>query len=216
MDLLGWVRGPAFDVAVAIFVIGIIWRVVELLMLGRQVSLAEPRASGVAAGFRTIVARSWPDTGTFKRSGTILMGGYIFHIGFFITLLLFAPHIEVIHATLGLRWPGLPTPVVDAAAVVSIVTMIAVLIHRFSHPVIRFLSTSQDYFVWAVTFLPLLTGYLAFHRIINPYSLALSIHILSIELLMVVFPFTKLMHAITLFFARWYNGAIAGRRGVQS
>jgi nitrate reductase gamma subunit len=216
MDFLAWVRGPMFDAAVAIFVVGIIWRLVELLMLGREASLSETRASGVSAGFRTIVNRSWPDPGTFKRSGTTLMGGYIFHIGFFIALLLFVPHIELFHATLGLRWPGLPTPVVDAVAVVSIVTMIAVLIHRIAHPVMRFLSTSQDYFVWAVTFLPLLTGYLAFHRIINPYPLALSIHILSIELLLVVFPFTKLMHAITLFCARWYNGAIAGRRGVQS
>lgn len=216
MELLAWVRGPAFNVAVAIFVIGIIWRLVELLMMGREAGLSEARASGAAAGLRTILYRFWPDSGTFKRSDTTVVGGYIFHIGFFIALLLFVPHIELFHATVGLRWPGLPTPVVDAAAVVSIVTMVGVLIHRIAHPVMRFLSTSQDYFVWAVTFLPLLTGYLAFHRIINPYPLALSIHILSIELLMVVFPFTTLMHAITLFFARWYNGAIAGRRGVQS
>ena len=27
---------------------------------------------------------------------------------------------------------------------------------------------------------------------------------------------TKLMHAFTIFLARWYNGAISGYRGVQS
>ena len=32
---------------------------------------------------------------------------------------------------------------------------------------------------------------------------------------MIVFPFTKLMHAFTLFMARWYNGAIAGYKGVE-
>jgi nitrate reductase gamma subunit len=37
-----------------------------------------------------------------------------------------------------------------------------------------------------------------------------------VELLMVVFPFTKLMHVFTILFARWYNGAMAGRRGVKS
>jgi nitrate reductase gamma subunit len=62
----------------------------------------------------------------------------------------------------------------------------------------------------------LLTGYLAYHRMLNPYPLVLGIHILSVELLMVVFPFTKLMHALTFLIARWYNGAIAGRKGVQS
>jgi nitrate reductase gamma subunit len=44
----------------------------------------------------------------------------------------------------------------------------------------------------------------------------IAIHILSVELLMVAFPFTKLMHAFTLFMARYYNGAISGYRGVKS
>jgi len=67
-----------------------------------------------------------------------------------------------------------------------------------------------------VTFLPILTGWLAYHRIVNPYPLVLGLHILSVELLMVVLPFTKLMHTFTVFISRWYNGAIYGRRGVQS
>jgi nitrate reductase gamma subunit len=49
-----------------------------------------------------------------------------------------------------------------------------------------------------------------------PAPTLIAIHILSVELLMIVFPFTKLMHAFTLFLARWYNGAISGYRGVQS
>jgi nitrate reductase gamma subunit len=71
--------------------------------------------------------------------------------------------------------------------------------------------------VWTVTFLPLLTGYLAFHRVnvASPQQL-LILHILSVELLMVVFPFTKLMHAFTMLTSRYYNGYIAGRRGVNS
>ena len=44
----------------------------------------------------------------------------------------------------------------------------------------------------------------------------LALHILSVELLMVLFPFTRLMHAFTLFMARWYTGAVSGFRGVES
>ena len=33
---------------------------------------------------------------------------------------------------------------------------------------------------------------------------------------LVVLPFTKLTHMFTAFIARWYNGAIFGRKGVQS
>ncbi|HYQ71505.1 MAG TPA: hypothetical protein VET88_06195, partial [Gammaproteobacteria bacterium] len=92
----------------------------------------------------------------------------------------------------------------------------AVLVHRVRHPVMRFLSRFEDYLVWFVTILPLITGYLAFHRIGLSPQLLIAIHILSVELLMVVFPFTKLMHTFTLFMARYYNGAIAGYRGVNS
>jgi len=80
----------------------------------------------------------------------------------------------------------------------------------------RMLSEFNDYLVWFVTFLPLLTGYLAFHRVGLSAPMLIGLHILSVELLMVLFPFTKLSHAFTLWMARWYNGAIAGYKGVQS
>ena len=70
--------------------------------------------------------------------------------------------------------------------------------------------------MWLVTILPLVTGYMAFHRIGLPPPQLIAIHILSVELLMVVFPFTKLMHTFTFLMARYYNGAIAGYRGVKS
>jgi nitrate reductase gamma subunit len=36
-----------------------------------------------------------------------------------------------------------------------------------------------------------------------------------VELLMILFPFTKLMHAFTLFVSRWYTGSMAGEKGVK-
>ena len=51
---------------------------------------------------------------------------------------------------------------------------------------------------------------------VDPYPFILGLHILSVEVLMVLFPFTKLMHTFILFIARWYNGAVSGLRGVES
>jgi nitrate reductase gamma subunit len=145
-----------------------------------------------------------------------LVAGYVFHIGLFITIFLFVPHIELINSIFGVRWPGLPNPVVDAVTVITMVALVVLLVHRLIHPVKRMLSGFEDYFTWLVTFLPILTGWLAYHRLVDPYPLILGIHILTVLLLLVVLPFTKLMHTFTLFIARWYNGAIYGRRGVQS
>ncbi|MCB1755006.1 MAG: hypothetical protein KDJ38_05765 [Gammaproteobacteria bacterium] len=215
-EFLLFVKGPAFTFAVLVFVIGMIIRLAEILMLGRKQNLAEPKGSEFSHGLKTIGLRMIPDKQTWRHSTFFIVTSYVFHIGFFVVLFLFVPHILLFDSVFGFKWPGLPTPVVDAFAIVTIASMIAILVNRFTDPVKRFLSHFEDYLVWAVTFLPLLTGYLAYHRLIFKPDQLLAMHILSFELLLVLFPFTKLSHAFTLFFARWYNGAIAGFKGVQS
>ncbi len=215
-DLLLWARGDAFTIALAIFVIGVMIRLLEILLLGRKKDLSEPRAMEWGPGLRTILTRSLVDPATFKRAPFVIVVGYIWHICFFIVLLLFVPHIELIHNLLGVQWPGLATPLVDASAVIAMLALLAMLWHRLTDPLLKFLTTFEDYLVWLVTFLPLLTGYIAFHRMIEPYPLALAMHILSVELLLVIFPFSKLMHVFTVFLARWYTGATMGRKGIQS
>jgi nitrate reductase gamma subunit len=215
-ELLMWVRGPALQIATVVFVLGIMVRILEILLLGRKADLAEARGSAVRGGLRTIISRSVPDRGTMQRSTFNVVAGYLFHIGLFITIFLFAPHILLFRDVFNISWPALPTPVIDAVTIVTIITLLAVLLHRISNPVMRFLSRFQDYLVWLVTILPLVTGYIAFHRIGLTPPLLIAIHILSVELLMVLFPFTKLMHTFTFLVARYYNGSISGYRGVNS
>jgi nitrate reductase gamma subunit len=116
----------------------------------------------------------------------------------------------------GFGWPNISTPIISGLSILTILILLGILFHRVESAILRFLSTPEDYFVWFVTFLPVLTGYMAFHHMLLPYPVMLAFHILSVEILMVVFPFTKLMHAFTIFLARWYNGANAGRKGVEA
>ena len=216
IELLAWARGPGFQIACMIFVFGIIVRFFEILMLGRKANLAEAKGSAMSSGLRTVFSRTVPDAATFKRSSFTIVAGYIFHIGLFVVIFLFAPHILFFKDLLHISWPALPSTVIDATSVITIITLIVVLVHRLRDPVKRFLSTFDDYLGWFVTILPLITGYIAFHRVGMSAPSLIAIHLISIQLLMIVFPFTKLMHAFTLVLARWYNGAISGYRGVQS
>ena len=216
IEFLNWVRGQGFQIAVIIFVAGVIIRFGEILLLGRKANLAEPKGSEMIGGLQTVVSRSVPDKSTFKRSTFIVVAGYIFHIGLCVTLFVFAPHILMFKDVIGFGWPSLPTPIVDALTVVTIISLLAILINRMRNTVLKFLTTKEDYLVWMLTILPLITGYIAFHRIGMTAPTLLAIHILSVELLLVAFPFTKLMHTFTFALSRWYNGAISGYRGVQS
>ena len=138
IELLAWVRGTGFQIATMVFVFGIIVRFFEILMLGRKANLAEPKGSEMSGGFNTIVSRFTPDKGVFKRSTFTIVSGYIFHIGLFVTIFLFAPHILIYKDVIGVSWPSLPTAVVDAIAVITIITLVAILIHRLRDPLMKY------------------------------------------------------------------------------
>jgi nitrate reductase gamma subunit len=60
---------------------------------------------------------------------------------------------------------------------------------------------------------PLLTGMMAYSHVGPPYQTTLAMHILSVELLLVWFPFGKLMHAFTIFITRGATGMQFERKG---
>ncbi len=215
-ELLQWARGPGFVLAIAVFVFGVVLRLFEILGLGRQADLSEAREKKRGSGWQTILSRSFNFSVFNPHTALNYIVGYVFHLGLFACILLLIPHIELIRGVLGFGWPGLPTPLVDAIAVVTLLAMLVKLVDRVTSPVKRLLSTWGDYLAWLLTFLPLLSGYLAYHHLLWPYPTMLALHILSAELLLALLPFTRLMHAFTLFFARWYNGEIFSRKGVAS
>lgn len=214
LQFLTWVRGPGLNIAVGIFLLGVFWRLLEIYSLGRKPDLSAPRHASGASGWHTILRRSVPPPGMLKRSPVSYIGGYIFHIGLAIVVFLFAPHILLIKNLTGLSWPALPSQFVDLAAVVTMAAMLMVLADRINKPTKRFLSTCEDWFTWAVTFLPVLTGWMAVQHLLLPYTTMLALHILSVEILLVVLPFTKLFHAFTVFGSRWFNGKVNGHKGV--
>lgn len=214
LQFLTWVRGTGLNIAVGIFLLGVLWRLIEIYSLGRKKDLAAPRHVAGASGWHTIFRRSVPPAGMLKRSPVSYIGGYAFHIGLAIVVFFFAPHIKLIESLIGLSWPGLPSQFVDFVAVVTMAAMVVVLVDRLNKPVKRYLSTFEDWFTWTVTFLPVLTGWMAVQHLLLPYTTMLALHILSVEVLLVVLPFTKLFHAFTVFGSRWFNGTVNGHKGV--
>lgn len=214
-ELLDFVRGPGLQIAAAVFVLGMVYRMLHLIMLGRKKNLAVPRGSEWGPGLRTMWHRSIPSVGLTSRGQFIVISGYIFHLGFLITLLFLSQHIELLRTVLGFGWPALSPGLITITAILTIAAMIALLVHRFIDPVKRLISDYQDYLTWTLTFLPLLTGIMLKQGIFLGYQQMLTVHIATVELLLIAIPFTKLAHMLTTFSARWYNGAIAGYKGIK-
>ena len=216
MDLLGFARGPALQWSLAILLFGIGWRFVGVLFLGWTRDLSEPRSTATLRGaLRMMIMRSWPHKEFLPRTWFSELMGWTFHLGFFAVFLLFIPHIIFIEAVTGLSWPGLPNWTIFFLSVVTLFALVAVLVRRLIHPVLRLLSNFDDYTSWLLTTAPVVTGLMATAHLGARYETLLAIHILSVELLMVWFPFSKLMHAFFIWSCRGVTGAVFTRKGVS-
>lgn len=217
MDLLEFARGPALQVAAYILVAGVIWRIVGIIMLKEKPEFSEPRhPGGLMAALKVIYTRSFT-AAPFKRATLYpKMLAYVLHIGLFVVVLLFVPHIVFFEGFLGFDWPGLPNNVIYFAGVAAVVAGIALLVRRLTHPVLRLISNFDDYFSWFVTLLPIVTGLLMPVRMGVRYETLLAVHILSVAVLMIWLPFGKLGHTFLVFITRGTTGMVFERRGAKT
>lgn len=215
-ELLTWLRGSGMQISIAVFCLGMVFRVGQNLFAGRARNFSVPRGGQFGPGLRTIWSRSFPEPGMSRRSYFTHIVGYTFHLGLFITLLFLSEHILVFKHLFGFGWPALPRVLIDITALLSIAALIAILIHRLMDPVLQKISDYQDYLAWLLTIAPLVTGFIVMHPMGITYQMSLIWHLISIEVLLVAMPFTKLSHVFSIFISRWYNGAIAGYKGIST
>ncbi len=225
MDLLTLAKGPLLQWSTMILIAGILWRLVGVLLLRTSANLSEARNTAIWKGVRLLATRSMPRREFFAGTAFLEITGYVFHLGIFVALLFYLPHIlffeDVFKGLLGVNlkdvsgiaWPYLPGGAIYFFGAVSVAALMVVLIHRIASPVKRLISNFDDYFSWFVSIAPLVTGLMAFSHVGAPYQTLLGIHILSVELLMVWFPFGKLMHAFTMPMLRSLTGMRFERKG---
>lgn len=226
MSLLDFARGPALTVALSVFVLGTLWRLARVLLRPRLRDRSPPRAgapSNRVAALRAIVRGMWPRK-EFRHAALLTaLNGYVFHIGLALVFLGYAPHIAFVRRVTGLSWPALPDLVMYLAAGATIVSMLLALLFRLTDPVRKMISNADDLITWTITFLPVVTGMAV---LVEPsavllardhpiYAGPLAVHLLTLELLLIWFPFGKLMHAFLFVFSRGATGMRFSHRGVK-
>jgi nitrate reductase gamma subunit len=219
MDLLGFARGMGLKIALTIFCLGVVWRILSFALLRIRRDFNKPRESLLRyslGGLVTVGSRSWPHREFIGRTGPGEALGYSYHLGLFAVVLLFTPHIAFLGSLFGVTWPGLPSSLITIISVLTLTLFLAVLFRRVTNHVMRMLSNFDDYFSWFITMLVLVTGLAATAHVGARYETLLAIHILSVDALLIWFPFGKLMHAFYIFPSRAINGALLARKGATS
>ena len=226
MDMLDWARGPLLTVAILVFVLGVAWRFFVLWRLPHASVASAParQAFGTVDALKASLSKMVPHRGFHPSATLITVNPYVFHIGLALIFFAYAPHIAFIRRLTGLSWPALPDMVMYVAAAATIVSLIMALVFRLTDPVLKKISRLDDMVTWAVTMLPVVTGMAvvgeqstALLAYASPlYRGPLALHLLSLELLLVWFPFGKLMHAFLVFPNRMRLARFLGRRGVST
>ena len=206
--------GPLWYFSLAVFVLGVAWRLASLWRLGSHPEFSKPRdGSAASGGLQTLARHFLPRREVVGRTPAQVYGGYAFHLGLFALLFWGAPHVEFYEERLlGFGWTPLPGWAFILACEIAFAGLIVVWLHRALHPVTRAISDRGDHAASILVFLVMLTGCLALGR--SHESLRL-IHLLSAELLLIYFPFSMRMHTFTFAISRWRMGEHYGRRGVS-
>lgn len=212
MTLVQIIEGPLWYVAAAVFVVGVAWRLIGILRFGRRTDLSVPRAAAVGGAIKALFLHLVPHGGFYSRTKLHLFAGYLFHLGFFAVLFFAAPHVDFLKKhVLGFGWEAMPRWAFIVAAEAAFAGLILLWFRRIADPTMRQISDADDHIGSWLTFIVMLTGCLALQEANDSLR---ALHMLTVEMLLVYFPFSRLMHAFTFVLSRAYTGVIYGRRGV--
>ena len=212
MSFLEFVEGPMWYVAATVFSIGVVWKVVGILLFRRKADLSIPHASATVGAIKEQFLNFIPHGGFTFRTIYHLVAGYLFHVGLFVVLLFAAPHISFLEVkVLGFSWDPVPHWAFVVTAQASFAGLILLWVRRVSDPVMIKISDKSDHIGTWLTFLVMLSGCMAMQESVDALRI---FHMLLVNLWLIYFPFSRLMHAVTFVFSRGYTGAVFGRRGV--
>ncbi len=210
MDIYELVRGPFAWVALTVFFLGSLYRVVLLLSTGKKEPLPDSSRSAKDAA-RSILHGLIPFGSTDMRKQPIFtIISFIFHICVVILPVFLLAHIVLWSESWEIQWWSLPDMVADIMALGAVLACVYFIFRRLMIPEVKQTTRPIDFGLLIIILLTFLFGFLAYHQF-GPYRQILILHIIFSETLLVVLPFSKLSHMLFFGFSRAYMGSEYGR-----
>jgi len=212
-------RGPIFQFAFLFMVLGLLRHAV-LALIGtvQAVRRANDKKIPFAAVLKATAAWMVP---VDKMRGNALFSiiSMVMHVGLILVPVFLFSHVALWKQSAGVSWPALPLGPSDVLTLITIAAIFALLAMRIVSADSRFLSRFEDYALLVLLAVPFVSGYLALHIALNPFSYqaTMLVHVLSADLVFILMPLTKLSHAVlmpgTQLFAEvaWHFPAESGR-----
>lgn len=204
------VTGPFAWLAAFVFFSGVIFRLYEAYILAKTKDQAVLQYFSLKYSLRSIIRWSTPfATYSMRQQPLMTFFFFLFHICAIIPPLFISGHILLLEENFGISWFTIPDKVADVMTVLAVLSCLFFLWRRLTIPVVKYLTTPTDFIILLITVSPFITGFLAYHQIFN-YTLMISLHIFSGEILLMAIPCTRLSHMFFAPLTRAYIGSEFG------
>jgi len=207
------VRGPFVWIAFLVFIGMSIYKVRRLYLMAKGEKVVLPSIKGKAAG-KSILhwiipfgSRNW------RMRWPVTITTFVFHICLVFTPIFLLSHNVLWHESWGISWWSLPERVADIMTLLVIISCIVFFLRRIFAPEVRFVTTGDDLLILAISFLPFLTGFLAYHQWLLPHKTMVILHMLFGQIMLIAIPFTRLAHMFYFFMTRAFMGSQAAGWG---
>ncbi len=208
------IDGPLWYFSLAVFCIGVLWQLGTIIFASRKQDLSVARASASSGALKTVFSRFLPHKEISSQIKIQVFAGYLFHLGLFALLFFAAPHVLFLEENLlGFGWTAMPHWAFIIAAQAAFLGLIILWLRRMVSPVTRLISTWDDHIAAILTFVVMLTGCFA---LLEGSTGLRQLHRFTVELWLIYFPFSALMHTFTFVPSRIFTGAWFGRRGIDA
>jgi len=201
-------RGPLMWAAAIIFLAGVVYRTIQMLLLTRKKERVlcpsrsireespEERKLKLLVSFQNSLIGKHP---------VMAIVSSVFHLCLFVAPLFAVGHSLVLYESWGVSFVSLPDGLIDVLTIVFLAGGVFFLVRRMVLPRVQALSTPYDYLLLFITVAPFLTGFFAYHQWFD-YKTVITLHLLAGEAMLIAIPFSKLGHMVFFFFIRIFLG----------
>ena len=204
-----FVSGPLVWIAFIIFIGGSLYKLVYMLS-GAKKDITLFRHMSVEHSLASLLHWLIPFNNQYMRKRPIFtIISFAFHICLLVTPVFLLAHVILFDESWNISWLSLPNAVADWMTIIVVAGAVFYAYRRLTDPVVKNVTDGSDFLLLAITALPFITGFLAYHQWFGSKTM-LILHILAGELMLIAIPFTRLSHMLFFVFTRALFGSEQG------
>ncbi|MDQ7032311.1 MAG: nitrate reductase [Desulfonauticus sp.] len=208
--IYGFLIGPGAWIAFSVFILGCICKIGAII-------LATPKKDRVVLayfspkyGFRSLIHWLIPfGTISMQENPLFTLVSFAFHFCVLIVPLFITGHVVLVETFWSVSWWTIPDKLGDILTLIVLLCLAFFWGRRLWVKEVKFVTSWTDFLLLSLVTAPFLFGFIAYHGWID-YKLMLVLHVLSAEILLIAFPFTRLIHMFVGLLTRVYIGSEFG------